>query len=194
MGIISSVYRSSDQRPTKLQRFPVDSRSQSLRDPSPSLIAPLPVPFTRVAATNSPIIFIGTGEHIDDLEPFRTKPFISKLLGMGDIEGLIETVQDLGLEDNEELIKKLKHGEFTLRDMYEQFQNIMKMGPFSQIMVRAAVVGWGGGGGGGGGGAERSVRCNGSMMSIFELISFTIFLSFTSVNRSEIGVMIYHIF
>ena len=88
-----------------------------------------------MAATNSPIIFIGTGEHIDDLEPFRTKPFISKLLGMGDIEGLIETVQDLGLEDNEELIKKLKHGEFTLRDMYEQFQNIMKMGPFSQIMV-----------------------------------------------------------
>ncbi|XP_037071896.1 LOW QUALITY PROTEIN: signal recognition particle 54 kDa protein-like [Pollicipes pollicipes] len=87
-----------------------------------------------VAATSSPIIFIGTGEHIDDFEPFRVKPFVSKLLGMGDIEGLIETVQDLGLEDNEELIKKLKHGEFTLRDMYEQFQNIMKMGPFSQIM------------------------------------------------------------
>jgi signal recognition particle subunit SRP54 len=54
---------------------------------------------------------------------------------MGDIEGLIEKVNDLGLEDNEELIEKLKHGHFTLRDMYEQFQNIMKMGPFSQIMV-----------------------------------------------------------
>jgi len=88
-----------------------------------------------VAATESPVIFIGTGEHIDDLEPFKTKPFISKLLGMGDIEGLIEKVNDLGLEDNEELIAKLKHGHFTLRDMYEQFQNIMKMGPFSQIMV-----------------------------------------------------------
>lgn len=88
-----------------------------------------------VAATKSPVIFIGTGEHIDDLEPFKTKPFISKLLGMGDIEGLIEKVNDLGLEDNEELIEKLKHGHFTLRDMYEQFQNIMKMGPFSQIMV-----------------------------------------------------------
>lgn len=34
-----------------------------------------------VAATESPITFIGTGEHIDDLEPFKTKPFISKLLG-----------------------------------------------------------------------------------------------------------------
>nr|CAG4648575.1 EOG090X03VW [Polyphemus pediculus] len=87
-----------------------------------------------VAATQSPVIFIGTGEHIDDLEPFRTKPFISKLLGLGDIEGLIDKVNELKLDDNEELIEKIKHGQFTLRDMYEQFQNIMKMGPFSQIM------------------------------------------------------------
>ncbi len=72
---------------------------------------------------------------------------------MGDIQGLVEKVSDLKLEDNEELIEKLKHGkrkntmnwrlrnrsvylgQFTLRDMYEQFQNIMKMGPFGQIMV-----------------------------------------------------------
>lgn len=63
-----------------------------------------------VAATKSPIIFIGTGEHIDDFEPFKTKPFISKLLGMGDVQGLIEKVNDLKLEDNEELMKKLQHG------------------------------------------------------------------------------------
>ncbi|KAI5611500.1 signal recognition particle 54 kDa protein [Silurus asotus] len=87
-----------------------------------------------VAATKSPIIFIGTGEHIDDFEPFKTQPFISKLLGMGDIEGLIDKVNELKLNDNEELIDKLKHGQFTLRDMYEQFQNIMKMGPIGQIM------------------------------------------------------------
>ena len=53
---------------------------------------------------------------------------------MGDIEGLIKKVEELDLDNNEELINKIKHGEFTLRDMYEQFQNIMKMGPFSQIM------------------------------------------------------------
>ncbi|XP_015369920.1 PREDICTED: signal recognition particle 54 kDa protein-like [Diuraphis noxia] len=53
---------------------------------------------------------------------------------MGDIEGLIDKVNELKLEDNEELIEKIKHGQFTIRDMYEQFQNIMKMGPFSQIM------------------------------------------------------------
>uniref|UniRef100_A0A914N986 Signal recognition particle subunit SRP54 n=1 Tax=Meloidogyne incognita TaxID=6306 RepID=A0A914N986_MELIC len=68
-----------------------------------------------VATTHSSIIFIGTGEHIDDFELFKVKPFLQKL-------------------DNEELIKRLKQGQFTLRDMYEQFQNIMKMGPFGQIM------------------------------------------------------------
>jgi signal recognition particle subunit SRP54 len=87
-----------------------------------------------VAATKSPIIFIGTGEHIDDFESFKVQPFVSKLLGMGDIEGLIDKVSELKLDDNEELMKKLKQGQFTLRDMYEQFQNIMKMGPFGQIM------------------------------------------------------------
>lgn len=87
-----------------------------------------------VAATKAPIIFIGTGEHIDEFEEFRVKPFVSKLLGMGDLEGLIDKVNELKLEENEDLIEKLKHGEFTLRDMYEQFTNIMKMGPFNQIL------------------------------------------------------------
>lgn len=87
-----------------------------------------------VAATKSPIIFIGTGEHIDEFEEFRVKPFVSKLLGMGDLEGLIDRVNELRLEENEDLMEKLKHGEFTLRDMYEQFTNIMKMGPFNQIL------------------------------------------------------------
>ena len=44
-----------------------------------------------------PVIFIGTGEHIDDFEPFKTKPFVQKLLGMGDIEGLISKVEELNL-------------------------------------------------------------------------------------------------
>ena len=89
----------------------------------------------RVAATRSPITFIGTGEHIDDFEPFKAKPFISKMLGMGDLEGIVDKMAELKIEDNEELMEKLKHGRFTLRDMYEQFQNIMNMGPFNQIIV-----------------------------------------------------------
>ena len=53
-------------------------------------------------------MFIGTGEHIDELEPFETTKFIKKLLNMGDIEGLIEKVNDLKLDENEELVKNLK--------------------------------------------------------------------------------------
>eukprot|EP00042_Codosiga_hollandica_P038034 m.305357 g.305357 ORF g.305357 m.305357 type:complete len:512 (+) comp55290_c0_seq3:20-1555(+) len=87
-----------------------------------------------VAATGSAIAYLGTGEHLTDLEPFETKAFVSKLLGMGDIQGLISKVSELKLEDNKELMDKLSHGQFTLRDMYEQFQNIQKLGPFSQIM------------------------------------------------------------
>jgi len=88
-----------------------------------------------VAATKSPVIFIGTGEHIDDLESFKTKAFVQKLLGMGDLEGLMSKVEEIGMDqNNEKLLEKMKHGEFTLRDMYEQFTNVMKMGPFSQIM------------------------------------------------------------
>ncbi|KAJ3090769.1 Signal recognition particle [Quaeritorhiza haematococci] len=87
-----------------------------------------------VAATKSPIIFIGTGEHIHDLEPFKARPFIGKMLGMGDISGLIETVQDLKLDQNKDLLKKLEQGVFTLRDMYEQFQTISNMGPLSKVM------------------------------------------------------------
>ena len=56
-----------------------------------------------VAATRSPVIFIGTGEHIDDLEQFKVKPFISKLLGMGDIEGLLDKVNELKLDDDQVL-------------------------------------------------------------------------------------------
>ena len=71
-----------------------------------------------VAATKSPVIFIGTGEHIDDFEPFKVKPFVQKLLGMGDIEGLVDKVNELGLDENEELIERLKHGLSKKCDVY----------------------------------------------------------------------------
>ena len=86
-----------------------------------------------VAATHRLIVFIRTGKHIDDLEPFKTKQFISKLIGIGNT-GLVDKLNDLRLGDNEELIEKIKHGNFSLRDTYEQFLNFMKMGSFSQIM------------------------------------------------------------
>eukprot|EP00128_Syssomonas_multiformis_P005226 Colp12_sorted_trinity150504_noHs@23031 len=50
------------------------------------------------------------------------------------MSGLIDMVQDLKLEDNKQLIDNITQGIFTLRDMYEQFQTIMKMGPLSKVM------------------------------------------------------------
>lgn len=87
-----------------------------------------------VAATGSPIVFIGTGEHLHDLDKFSARPFVSRMLGMGDISGLVETVQDLGLEKNKGMMENIAKGVFTLRDMRDQLQNIMKMGPLGKLM------------------------------------------------------------
>ncbi|KAJ4286871.1 Signal recognition particle [Collariella sp. IMI 366227] len=85
-----------------------------------------------VAATHTPIVFIGTGEHMLDLERFVPRNFISKLLGMGDMAGLVEHVQSLKL-DQKETIKHISEGIFTIRDLRDQLQNIMKMGPLSKM-------------------------------------------------------------
>lgn len=85
---------------------------------------------TRVAATNTPIIFIGTGEHLHDLEKFSPQPFISKMLGMGDMQGLVERAQEMAManpERQENMMKKLEKGEFTIRDLKEQLNTVMGM-------------------------------------------------------------------
>ncbi|KAJ8103905.1 SRP54-type protein [Lipomyces tetrasporus] len=85
-----------------------------------------------VAATRTPIVFIGTGEHIHDLEPFTPTQFISKLLGMGDIRGLVDHVKHMNL-DQKETMKHIEQGIFTIRDLRDQLSNIMKMGPLSKM-------------------------------------------------------------
>jgi len=92
-----------------------------------------------VAATKSPIVFVGTGEHMDDFELFNTKSFVSRLLDMGDITGLLGILEEqkvLETVQQQELYKKITegHGEFTFRDMREQFQNLLKLGPLSKVM------------------------------------------------------------
>jgi signal recognition particle subunit SRP54 len=87
-----------------------------------------------VAATQSPIIFIGTGEHFDELEAFEPKSFVSRLLGLGDIGKLAEKLSELGIDKQTETTKNLKQGVFTMRDLRTQFQNLMNMGPLNQVM------------------------------------------------------------
>jgi signal recognition particle subunit SRP54 len=87
-----------------------------------------------VAATGAPIKFIGTGEKIEDVEPFIPSRFVGRLLGMGDLETLLEKVHDAEIKVPQKKAKEIMSGNFTLTDMYEQFQAVKKMGPFGKVM------------------------------------------------------------
>ncbi|GAW01138.1 signal recognition particle protein [Lentinula edodes] len=83
-----------------------------------------------VAATKTPIIFLGVGEHLHDLDKFSPQPFISKLLGLGDMQGLMEHMQDLATQNpdkQKEMAKKLEEGKLSIPD------NIIDRGPISKI-------------------------------------------------------------
>jgi len=85
--------------------------------------------------TGAKIKFIGVGEKIDDLETFNPPGFVSRLLGMGDIEALLEKAKEaISEEDAQDLGKKLLKGEFNLIDLYEQMEAMSKMGPLTKIM------------------------------------------------------------
>src|SRR5512139_1989413 len=86
-----------------------------------------------VAETKSGIVFIGSGETIDDLERFDPDGFISRLLGMGDLKALLEKAEEAIKKDDVDVNAMLK-GKFTLRDMYKQIEALNKMGPLKQIM------------------------------------------------------------
>lgn len=88
-----------------------------------------------VTATASPVIFIGTGEHFDEFEPFDSQSFVSRLCGLGDISGLVSTINEaMPLDKQPELLGRLSKGMFTLRDMYEQLQYVTKLGSLQKVM------------------------------------------------------------
>ncbi len=84
------------------------------------------------AATNAPVYFIGTGEHIDDFEGFDPERFVSRLIGFGDLQGLLEKAKEVELD--EETAKRLMSGKFTLEDIYDQIGQMEKMGSMRKIM------------------------------------------------------------
>ena len=87
------------------------------------------------AVTKAPVKFIGVGEKVDDLEEFNPKGFVGRLLGMGDLEALLEKAKDaISEEEAKDLGKKFLKGEFSLIDLYQQMQSMSKMGPLSKIM------------------------------------------------------------
>lgn len=84
--------------------------------------------------TKSPVIFIGTGEKINDIESYDPEAFVSRLLGMGDLNLLLEKAK-LAIEEKQQkkMQERLEEGKFTLNDMYDQIKAMQTMGPLNKI-------------------------------------------------------------
>ncbi len=87
---------------------------------------------TSCAITGAPIKFIGTGEKLDAIEVFDPDRFISRLIGFGDIQGLLEKAKEA--EVKPETVKKIVEGKFTINEFYEQIKSIQKMGSLKSIL------------------------------------------------------------
>ena len=87
-----------------------------------------------VAATGAPIRFIGVGEKEYDLEEFNATRFIGTLMGIPDMEGLLEKIEEANLEAGENQVRRIMSGKFTLDDLYFQLQQFKKLGPFKKIL------------------------------------------------------------
>jgi signal recognition particle subunit SRP54 len=87
------------------------------------------------AVTGAPIKFIGVGEKVDDFEQFNPKGFVGRLLGMGDLEALLEKAKEaITEEEAKDIEKKLLKGEFNLIDLYSQMEAMSKMGPLGKVL------------------------------------------------------------
>jgi signal recognition particle subunit SRP54 len=87
------------------------------------------------AVTGKPIKFVGLGEKMDALDVFYPDRIAGRILGMGDIVGLVEKAQEnVAAEDAEKLARKLKSGEFDFNDMLSQLEQLKKMGGLGGVM------------------------------------------------------------
>jgi signal recognition particle subunit SRP54 len=88
-----------------------------------------------VSVVGVPIAFVGSGERLEDLEPFQPERVVSRVLGMGDVLSLIERAEAaIDQSEAERLEEKLRTSEFTLEDFRDQLKTIRKMGPLEQIV------------------------------------------------------------
>ncbi|MEM5836414.1 MAG: signal recognition particle receptor subunit alpha [Candidatus Aenigmatarchaeota archaeon] len=84
------------------------------------------------SATKAKVKFLGTGEHIEDFEVYDPQRFVSRLLGLGDLQTLIEKAKEVEIKP--EKVEKIIEGKFTLQDFMEQIEAMSKMGPFGKIV------------------------------------------------------------
>ncbi len=85
--------------------------------------------------TGKPILFLGTGEKLDGLEVFDAGRLAGRILGMGDVIGLVEKAQQaVSQSDAEKLAARMRKSDFTLEDFLEQMRSVRKMGPLEDIV------------------------------------------------------------
>ncbi len=87
-----------------------------------------------VVTTGSKVKFIGTGERVEDLEEFVPTDFAGRLLGMGDLKALLAKVEEAQVKVPEAKVKAFMEGRFTLKDMFDQMENLRKMGPLRKVL------------------------------------------------------------
>jgi signal recognition particle subunit SRP54 len=92
-----------------------------------------------VAATGAPIKFIGNGEKIEDIESFNPTGFVGRLLGMGDLQSLLDKVREAELTPDKEAAMAFLSGRFTLKDFYNAMEQLKKMGPVSKVLELLGV-------------------------------------------------------
>ena len=94
------------------------------------------------AVTGTPVKFAGTGEKLQDIEPFHPDRMASRILGMGDVLSLIEKAEEaFGEQEVETLARKTRGSDFTLDDFLDQMQQLKKMGPLSSVLGMLPGVG-----------------------------------------------------
>lgn len=87
-----------------------------------------------VAATGASIKFVGLGEKIEDFEVFKPSKLVGRVLGYGDIEGLVEKVKRIQLEFTEKDVEEFLEGKLSMRLIYKQLVSLRKMGPLRKIL------------------------------------------------------------
>ena len=89
-----------------------------------------------VAATGARVKFIGTGERLEELEPFDPQSFVARVLGLGDVKGLLERVRDAEAEEKAVKVveEDIAKGRVTMRTIYAQLKSIRRLGPLSRIL------------------------------------------------------------
>ena len=87
------------------------------------------------AVTGCPVLMTGTGERLDNLEPFHPDRMASRILGMGDVISLVEKAQQVvDQEEMERMQERLLEDRFTLEDFLAQIQQVKKMGPMENLL------------------------------------------------------------